>query len=292
MLWQSVRFALLAGVCLAGTAVSVRADDAESAKDGKEAKAACPMVKIQVWECVEEKVPCKRITCKIEQRCEEYTAYRCECVQEQRCRTVTTYRTVCETKDVTRCYYVSVPCVEERCVMKAHWVCKPVTRTVRKCVDMGHYECREVPCGPTLCERLKKLCGNDCCEPCPRTKIEKVWVKCPTWVETQVTKNERVCEYRPEVCRVNTCKKELRTEVVKVNYTRCIPECKTEHYMANVQKLVPYKATRTVCVSVPHEECVTVSRMVPRLVTKEVPADSISDCGPCCNPCPKTRCCK
>ena len=37
---------------------------------------------------------------------------------------------------------------------------------------------------------------------------------------------------------------------------------------------MPYQATRTVCVSVPHTETVTCTRMVCRTVEKEVPCEA------------------
>jgi hypothetical protein len=305
MLWQRARFALLAGVCLAGTTVPVRADDAPAAPiDGIASVPAPAACKVQVTEWVPEPYKCLRTCYRMEEREETYTAFRCVSIPEPRQVTRTTYRMVHEVRDVVRCYTVCVPCVEERIVMKPHWVRKPVVKTVRKCVDRGHYECREVPARPTLCERIKKLCGKDCSDECPRTEIKKVWVPCPTWVESQVTKMERVCEYRPEVCRVTTYKKELRQEVCKVNVCKCIPECRIETVTVMVQKQVPYEATRKVCVRVPYQEEVTLTRLVPRLVEREVPAGSLTHmaagapCGPvmdCGNPCacPKARrCCR
>ena len=290
MLWQCARFALLAGVCLAGTALPVRAEDAPAAPPGASAPATC---KVQVTEWVPEPYKCLRTCYRLEPRQECYTAYRCECVPEKRTVTCTTYKMVTECRDVTRCYYVCVPCCEERVVMQPHWTCKPVCKTVRKCVDLGHYECREVPCRPTLCERIKRLCHRDCGCECPRTEIKKVWVTCPTIVETQVTCMERVCEYRPVTCKVTVYKKELRQETCKVNVCRCVPECRTEEVTVMVQKLVPYQATRTVCVCVPHQEEVTLTRMVCRVVEKEVPVAPCCTVS-CCSPCGghKTRCCR
>lgn len=291
MLWQRARFALLAGVCLAGTAVPVRADDAPAAQDAAASAPATTTRKIQVTEWVPEPYKTTRTSFRMEQRQENYTAYRCECVPEKRMVTCTTYKMVPEVRDVTRTYCVCVPCVEERTVMQAHWTCKPVTTMVRKCVDMGHYECREVPCKPTLRERLAKLCGKDCCDECPRTEVKKVWVKCPTIVETPVTKMQRVCEYRPVTCKVTVYKKEMRTETCQVTCHKCVPECKTEEVTVMVRKSVPYEATRTVCVCVPHAEEVTCTRMVAKVVEKEVPVCPAPCCEPCCCPKPR-RCCR
>lgn len=268
MFWQSVRFALVAGLCLAGTAVSVRADDADAptkeapAAPAKEAPAAPATCKVRVHEWVPEHYEATRTCYRMEQREETYTAY----------------KMVPEVQKVTRTVCVCVPCVEERTVMQAHWTCKPVTKIVRKCVDQGHWECREVPCRPTLRERLRKLCGRDCCDECPRTKIEKVWVKCPVWVETPVTCIERVCEYKPVTCKVTVYRTEKREETCEVTVCKC----------------VPCKATRTVCVCVPHQEKYTACRMVCRVVEKDVPV--VTCCTPCCEPCcvpaKRSKCCR
>jgi hypothetical protein len=136
---------------------------------------------------------------------------------------VVTYKMVSEVQNVTRCYTVCVPCVEERTVMKPFTTCKPVTKTVRKCVEKGHWECQEVPCKPTLMERLRKLCGKDCCDECPRTEIKKVWVKCPVYVDECVTVMEKVCELRPVTCKVTTYKKEVRQETCQVTVCKMVP---------------------------------------------------------------------
>src|SRR5262249_41903610 len=151
-------------------------------------------------------------TCyKTEQCQEKYTAYKYETVQEKRKRCV--YKTVSEVKEVEKCVCRMVPCTEERTVYDKVWTCKPCTYTVRKCVDQGHWECREVPCGPSCFERLcgafKRGCGhgcgsgcggcgngcgngcgsgcgdccNTCCEPCPRTKTVRVWCPNKVWCE-------------------------------------------------------------------------------------------------------------
>jgi hypothetical protein len=241
MFWQPVRIALVAGVIAAGAAVSARADD------------CCAPV------------TCTRTSYRVECRQETYTAYRCECVPETRTRTCTVYKNVPEVKTVTRSYCVCVPVVEERTVMRAHVTCKPVTTTCRRCVDHGHYECREVPCHERHCKGLltglfhkHHGCCDDCCEPCPPpTKTVKVWVPCKVWEEVPVTRMERVCEYRPEVCKVTTYKREMRQENVQVTCMKCVPEQRTENYTVMVSKTVPYTATRTVRVCVPVTETVT-----------------------------------
>jgi hypothetical protein len=249
---------------------------------------------------VQEQYPCTRTTYTKECRTEEYTAYKAECVPEVRTRNVTTYRKVCETVNETRTICVNVPCVEERTVMRTRTVCKPVTEVVRKCEDHGHYECKEVPCGPSLCDRLKKGMHHkkDCCDPCAteccevvKTKTVKVWVPCPVWVEHCVTKTVKSTECYPEVCKVTVCKKEFRTEVVPVTRTRCIPETHAETYTVNITRCVPYKATRTVEVCVPHTETYMATRTVCKKVAKEVPVVETCapscECAPACDTCSK-----
>ncbi|HKI37666.1 MAG TPA: hypothetical protein VKA46_37790, partial [Gemmataceae bacterium] len=203
---------------------------------------------------------------------------------EVRTRTVTCYKTVCETVNETRTHCVNVPVCEERTIMKTCTVCKPVTCVERKCEDHGHYECHEEPCGPSLCDRLKKHMHHDCCDDCcepVKTKTVKCWVPCPVWVEHTVCKMQKVTECHPEVVHVTVCKKEYHTEVVPVTRTRCIPECHTETYTVNVSHCVPYKATRTVEVCVPHCETYTACRTVCKKVCKEVPV--VDCCEPCCD---------
>jgi len=291
MLWQRIRFALLTGALVAMTGLAWAAEEEKDAPKGEKIappaeKAPAPPATCTVWvnEYVQEQVPCTRTVYKRECKTEEYTAYKTECVPEVRTRNVTTYRKVCETVNETRCVCVTVPCVEERTIMKKCTVCKPVTHCTRKCEDHGHYECKEVCCGPSFFDTFKAKCGHkDCCDPCAteccapvRTKTVKVWVPCKVWVEHTCTKMERVTECHPEVCKVTVCKKEFKTEVCPVTRVRCIPECKAETYTCNVTRCVPYKATRTVEVCVPHTETVMVTRCVCKKVARQV------TCAPCC----------
>ena len=241
-----------------------------------------------------------RTVYRTEKVCENYTAYKCVTVPETRTRTCTVYEKVpvCETR--TRTYCVSVPCVEQRTCMEKYWVCKPVTTCKRKCVDKGHYECREVQCGPSLKQRMHKLCKkNTCCDPCnpcasccecPKTKTVKVWVPCKVWVEQNCTTMKRVCEYRPVTKCVNTCKKQVRHENYQVTVCKSVPRCKTETYTCCVEKKIPYQATRTVCKCVPHQETVTCCRMVKRVVEKEVPVCDNACSSPCSDNCCPTKC--
>jgi len=286
MIWQHVRVALLAGGIVAATALTARADDC-----------CTPCAPQYRTVCVKEWVPENYQTTRTvytrECKQETYTAYRCESVPETRTRTCTVYKMVPEVKTVTRQVCVCVPVVEERTVMESHVVCKPETQVVRCCVDKGHYECREVPCGPSFGERFHKLCGrhNDCCcEPCNdccvRTKTVRCWVPCPTWEEHTVCCVKRVCESRPVTCKVTVYKREVREEKCQVTCCKCVPETKTETYTVCCTKTVPYQATRTVVCCVPHQETVNCCRMVCRTVEKKV------ECNTCCNSCCETTCCK
>src|SRR5262249_46378042 len=238
MYWQRVRVALLASVVAAAAAPAVaRAGDAPSgaphhAAPGAVAPAA-PIAPATRKVCVEEWVPenytTTRTVYRTEKVCEKSTAYRCVSVPETRTRTCTYYEKVpvCETR--TRTFCVSVPCVEQRTCMEKFWVCKQVTTCTKKCIDQGHWECKEVPCGPSFSERFHKSKKRDCCDPCacacecPRTKTVKVWVPCKVWVEEPCTKTVRVCEYRPVTKCVHTCKKEIRHENYQVTVCKSVP---------------------------------------------------------------------
>jgi hypothetical protein len=292
MIRQQVRMAMLAGVLAAATSAA-RADHAPAA-----APAPCaPAYRtVCVKEWVPETYPCTRTVYKTEYKHEAYTAYKTECVPETRTRTCVSYRMVPEVKEVVRRVCVSVPVVEERTVMQAHWTCKPVTTISRRCVDRGHWECREVPCEPSLRDRLKKKfrkkdCCEPCCEPCPPTKIVRVWVPCKVWEEVPVTCMQRVCEMKPVVCRVTTCRHEWREEKCQVTVCKCVAEPRVETYTVVCKKLVPYQATRCVAVCVPHTETVAATRMVCRTVEKQVPVTDCCETVCCSSPrkC-KSRC--
>jgi hypothetical protein len=290
MIRQQIRVALLAGSLVAATAWTARADEAP--QPAPAAPAADPCAPQYRTVCVKEWVPetyqATRTVYDRVSREEKYTAYRCETVPETKTRTVTMYRQVPEVKDVVRHVSVCVPVVEERTVMKAHWTCVPETKVVRKCVDKGHYECKEVPCGPTLMDRLRKCfhrkdCCEDSCEPV-RTKTVKVWVPCPVWEEHTVTCMKRVCQHVPEKCQVTVYKTHIKEEKCQVTCYKCVPETKTETYTCMVQKTIPYEATRNVVHCVPREEKVTCTRMVSRMVEKQVPVETCSAETTCCKP--------
>jgi hypothetical protein len=193
---------------------------------------------------------------------------------------------VYETKTVMQTVCEKVSVCEPRTVMKKCVTYKQVTTCTRKCVDKGHYECREVECGPSLSDRLRKCFHkNDCCEPCcPKTKTVKVWVPCKVWVEVPHTCCKRCVECVPVTCNVMVCKtvqKQVPCQVTTCNYVST-PETCTVQVMT--MKQVPYQATRTVRVCKPVQESFTATRYVAHTVKKEVPVTT------CCTPCCETKC--
>jgi hypothetical protein len=283
MVWQRIRFALLAGAIVAAAAHTARAADAVKS-------APANLCTIKVVECVPETYTGTRTVYKTECREEKFTAYRCESVPEVRTRTCTVYKQVAETKTVNRTYWVCVPVVEERTVMKPVVSYHQVTKMVCKTEDHGHYECREVTdhwgCFKQRLHRHghKHSCCDcgDCCEAKP-VKIKKVWVPCKVTVQVPTTVCERVCTMQPSVCKVTTYKREQRTEAVNVTVCKCVPETREEKYTVCVTHKVPYHATRTVRVCVPHQETYTCTRMVSRVVEKQVPVVET-----CAAPCEET----
>jgi hypothetical protein len=269
MFWQRISSALLAGTCVALTALPARAGDCC-------APAPCAPVYKTVC-CVEwvpEKYTAERTCYKTEWKEEKYTCFKCECVQEQRTCTKTIYEKVAEVKEVTRIVCERVPVCEEKTIMTTHVTCKPVVKTVKKCVDKGHWECKLVEVKPSCLHKL--FHHNDCeCE-CPKYKEKKCWVPCPVWIETQVTCYEKVCEQRPITVKCTTYKTVQREEKVQVTCYKCVPKQVTETYTVNVMKKVPFEATRKVGVCVPYTEKVECTRMVKKVTTKQV------ECAPVC----------
>jgi hypothetical protein len=317
MVWQRIRFALLLGALVAVAAHPALAADennqqndqdqqeqkqAPKKDEAKPADDAAKFCTIRVLECVPEKFTCTRTVYKTECRTEKYTAYRCECVPEERTINCTIYKKVPCVQTVTRTHCVSVPVCEERVIQKPCYSYQRVTKMVTKCVDRGHYECREVPCHwKGLCRKVKRCCHGGCCDDCccpPPTKVRKVWVPCMVTECVPVTCCQRVCTYTPCTVRVKCCKKELRTEQCQVCTYKCVPEVCTHKCTVMVSHKVPYEATRCVRVCVPCQEQVTCCRMVTRCVEKKVPVvDPCSPCcthcccSPCCSPCCCTPCC-
>jgi hypothetical protein len=284
MIWQRARFALLAGVVACSTGLSARADCCNT----DSAPACGPAYRtVTVTEYKPTTVEELRTVYKTVCETEKYTAYRTECVQEVRHRTVCCTKMVPTVENRTCTVWHSVPTVEERVITKRVPVCRQVTTYTTKTRDCGHYECREVPCGPSLSERLHKhFRKNDCCdcacEPeCVRTKTVRVW--CPNIVCEQVpcTRIEKTWECVTEKCNVTVCKQVPETKTVQVTVCKCVTENKEETYTVSVPKCVPYEATRTVSKCVPVQEKVTVCKLVPTTCEKQVPVEN------CC----ETSCC-
>jgi hypothetical protein len=313
MLFKRLRIALLVCSLVAFAGLTVRADD-KAADDKAPEKApekigaptpapaadgcgGCPAPAYKTV-CVTEWVPetytGTRTVYKRECVPEKFTCYRTECTTETRTRTCTVMRHVTEEVEETRCVMVCNPVQEERTVMKRVVTCVPVTTTVCKTVDHGHYECREVPCGPSMGERLRGLfakcrkhddCGCGCESACetacaPRTKTEKVWVSCKETIQVPCTRMERHVECVPEKVCVTVNKMVATQQKVKVCKTRCVPECKTETYTVQVPHQVAFEATRMVSRCVPVCETYTACRMVAKTVEKKVPVCGCeSSCG-------------
>jgi hypothetical protein len=298
MVSQSVRIALMVG-----TVAAVAAAAPARACDHHASSGCCsPATRtICVTECVPETYQCKRITYKIENRVEKYTAYKCCPTQECRERVCTVYKQVPEWREEVRKVCVKVPVCEERTVMRPHYTYVNETKMVTKCVDRGHWECREeYSHWKAFCNGVSGLCSSHrgcghgcgdpcadtCCTPCPPNNCvtRKVWVSCKVQEQCPVNCCRKVCEMRAEVCKVHTCRTEVREEKVKVCCYRCVAEQQTQKYTVCVNKMVAYEATRCCRVCVPCEETVTCTRMVAKTVTREVACTpSTTCCDPCCD---------
>src|SRR5262249_44411531 len=158
-------------------------------------------------------------------------------------------KTVTEVKPVTRTYSVCVPTYEERECMTTKVVCKPYTTTVNRCVDKGHFECRQVVC----CEKPKHhCCKKSCCDDCCCcVKTVSCWVPNIVTEQCQVTCYKSECVQVPVKVKVCVYKHETRTETCNVTCCKCVPEQRTETYTCMVPHKVAYQATRTCCKCVP-----------------------------------------
>jgi hypothetical protein len=282
MVWQRIRIAVLAGAFAAVAALPARADDC---------CAAAPATRtVCCTEWVPEQYQSERTVYKTECKAEKYTAYKCECVPETRTCTRTVCKVVHEATTVMRTVCECVPVCEERTHMQQCVSYQPVTKMCRKCVDKGHYECKEVPCGPSLADRLKKCFHkNDCCEPCcPKTKTVKCWVPCKVWVEYPVTTCQKVVTCKPVTCKVTVYKRVEKQVPCQVTTCKYVPTQETHTYQVMTVKKVPYEATRMVTVCVPVKETVTCTRLVARTVQKQVPCETTC-CKPVC--CEKAKKC-
>jgi hypothetical protein len=302
MVWQRIRFALLAGAIVAVAAHPARAEDeakpsakpAAPAAAQPAAPAACQQYcTVKVWECVPETYTCEVTTYKTEQRVEKYTAYKCETVPVEKTRTVTCYKSVPETKMVKQEYTVCTPVCEERTVMKPCYSYRNVTKMVCKTEDHGHWECQEVPdhfraftnklghlCKRHGCGDSCGGCGNECAEECVPMKTKKCWVSCKVQVQKPVCVRERFCEMKPVTTKVTVMKREVRVRECQVTTCKMVAENRVEKYTVCETRRTPYEATRTVCARVPVKETVTKTRMVRRCVEKQVPVTPCEDsCG-------------
>jgi hypothetical protein len=288
MRWFRVNAVLLSSVVLASSATFASADCGCAAPAGDCGGCAPATRTISVTEWVPEHYQACRTVYKQECVQEKYTGCRTECTAETRTCQVTVYKSVCETHNECRTICKCVPYCEDRTVMKQVWTCTPETTYTHKCVDKGHYECREVPCGPTLSERFHKLCHrnkcNECCESAceceaPRTRTERVWVSCKVDECVPCTHMVRHCTCVPTVEHV-TCYKHVSEQVtVPVSCFHCVPECVTKTYTVMVPHQVTFEGTRTVTHCVPVQETYTACRMVAKCVEKQVA------CAAPCNTC-------
>jgi hypothetical protein len=270
MLWMRSRVALLTLVALSGMSSFARAGDC--------CEPCCPppvcVKKVCVTEWVPQHYEACRTVYKTEWKEEAYTTYKTECTPEVRTRSFTVNHMVTECRDEVRTVTKMVPTVEDRTITKNVYTTHQVTEMQCKTVDKGHYECRIEERAPTFFEKCHDK--NKCCKPCYTTE-KKVWVPCCVTVECPVTKCVKVCTPVTECIKVTVCKPVCVQETFKVNYTKCVPEVKTETYTVLVPHQVAVPCTRKVAICVPVVEKYTACKMVPVTVEKEV-------CEPCCEP--------
>jgi len=205
-------------------------------------------------------------------------------VWKEECRKVCHKVTVYEDRVVQKtCYkYVQETCMQKQLVRRGHWeTCEVPARFNGFGGGHGH---------KNSCD---SCCNDSCSTRCPRTHTKKHWVHCPEYRECPVTVCKKVCYTQCVTCKVPVCRTEWREERVKVCTYQCVTENRVEKYTCYVQRQVPCKATRTVRVCVPYEECVTCCRMVPRTVTRQVAECTTSCCTSSCETsCCETSCCK
>jgi len=284
--------------------------------------------KIQVTELVPTWVEETVTVMQPQQREETYTAYRVECVPETVTRQVVRYQKVTETVTEMRTVVERVPVQKQVTVMERVPVEKEVTvmerRPVQKQVTVNEVQYKRVlvtemrpktvthkvsvpvtvELGPTLADRLRKIC-DPCYEPCPRTvtvcKTEKhketicepvtvckkiaecvpVTKTICTYECVPVTKKVCVYEYRPvtkTVCAYECVTKQVACPVTKV---KCVPVTEQVTCVVHVKKFVPYEAKRYVTVCVPVQQKVKVCKMVPQVVEKEVKVPAPAQAAPC-----------
>jgi hypothetical protein len=297
MIWQRARLALLANVVLAAAALSARAENIAPVPAGG---AAAPVAStadpcapatqsVSVIEWVPENYTTTQTVYKTECVPETYTAYKTVCEPKTCTRVCTVNRMVQEVQNVVRTVCVPTTCVETRTVMKTVTTCKPVTTVTRKCVDMGHYECREVPCRQGCLTKMRNKHNCCCCE-CVPMKTVRVWCPNKVWVETPCTKMVRCCECVPCTTQVTVCKMVPKQVTCQVCCYKCVPQQVTQTYTVMESKCVPYQCTRMVAKCVPCQQTVTCCRMVPRTVVKQVACGNNNCCNETCNTCCNTCC--
>lgn len=293
MIWQRARFALLASVVLAAAAVSARAENLTPVPAGGGPVASTPTgdcgAPATQSICVTEWVP-QNYTSTVtvyKTVCvpETFTAYRNVCVPQTCTRTCTVNKMVPCVQNVVRTVCVPTPCVETRTVMKTVTVCKPVTTMTCKCVDMGHYECRCVPCRQGCLAKMRAK-HNCCCE-CVPMKMVRVWCPNKVMVQTPCTRMVQCCECVPCTVQCTVCKMVPKQITCQVCSYQCVPQQITQCYTVMTSKCVPYQCTRMVAKCVPCQQTVTCCRMVPCTVVKQVPCCNV--CNTCCNTC--NTCC-
>jgi hypothetical protein len=210
---------------------------------------------------------------------------------------------------------VPVTEVQPRTITKCVVNCVPVTTTATRCVDRGHWECREVavPCAAPAsacghgCGGRKGLlgglfhgrkhhgggCETACASPCDTcaapvecaptyvTRTVRTWVPNIVTETYPVTRLERQVSTVTETVNVTVCKMVPKEETYQVTVNKIVPETKTETVTVMVCKTVPYEAVRTVAKCVPVTENVQACRMVARTVEKMVPVTcaTTSCCG-------------
>jgi hypothetical protein len=238
---------------------------------------------------VPEKYMTTRTTYKYETKNESYTAYKYETVNETKTRNVTVMKKVTETVMVPKTYTVKVPVMETVTTYETRYRTETYTEMVSKTVDKGHYEYKEVPAGPSILDRFKGLCAKKscdpcapACDPCPKMKTVKCWVPCCVTECCPVTKCRKVKECVPCTKQVCTYKCETKCEMVPTCVTKCIPETKCETYTECKKVCVPYQATKCVKVCVPVTEQCEATRMVCKVIEKQVAVDPAPACGDAC----------
>src|SRR5262249_21089775 len=158
---KPVRLAFLVGLVAAAAAATARADH-----DGAPCPPSAPaMQTVTCTEWVPQNYTTTRTCYRYECKQETYTAYRCEYTTECRTRVVTRCKWVPTVEPRCRTVCTMVPAVEHRVVCKPHWHYVTETCMRTRCVDRGHYECREVYC---FCQDMKNRMHrmghrHDCC---------------------------------------------------------------------------------------------------------------------------------